>query len=409
VGPEAAPDVQAAQAQLERTGPSAYTGVQVDPRYKAEQLSQMEALKELRDKGGLNLTDRANLQEIQNQESSQAQAQRAAIMQNAQMRGVGGGNTAILDMLTANQGSANRQSNRDMQVAGMAQDRALNAGNSAAGLAGSMSNQDFNQQAQVAAARDTAARFNAQMSNANSQYNAGVQMQAALANMQKNQGVNNASANARNDTQTMNQYTMPSQQFGQQATRAAGLANAGRQTSDYYQGQQAAAQKAQGGLWGGALELGMKGLSKLGGGSGATGAAGDAGAGGAGGASTSATGVGSSGAAAAGPMMAGTAGMGYGAASELGYAQKGEDSGNADFSSRGAGPSVQGYQWWASQGGVVPGRSQVPGDSQANDIVDSRLSPGEVVVPRSVSESSPEEIAEYVKQAKIQALTSMRG
>jgi hypothetical protein len=35
-------------------------------------------------------------------------------------------------------------------------------------------------------------------------------------------------------------------------------------------------------------------------------------------------------------------------------------------------------------GGKIPGKAEVPGDSPANDTVPTNLSPGEVVVPRSV-------------------------
>lgn len=39
------------------------------------------------------------------------------------------------------------------------------------------------------------------------------------------------------------------------------------------------------------------------------------------------------------------------------------------------------------QGGSVPGKAEVKGDSPENDTVDAKLSPGEVVIPRSVMES----------------------
>lgn len=42
-------------------------------------------------------------------------------------------------------------------------------------------------------------------------------------------------------------------------------------------------------------------------------------------------------------------------------------------------------------GGVIPGQAQVPGDHPANDTVPTMLSPGEVVVPRSVASQIPGE------------------
>ena len=267
-GPEAAADIRVDPAALERVGPTAMNDVSVDPRYKDQQLAQLSALAELRDKGGLNLTDKANLQGIQNDEAAQAQAGRASILQQAQMRGTGGGNLAIMDMLNANQGSANRQSQRDMQIAGMAQDRALQAGNMAATQSAGMSKQDFDQQAQVAAARDTAAKFNAGMANTNNQFNANQNINVQQANQQKNQGVNNATALAKNNSQTMNRYTMPTQSFAQGAQKASGQANVGLSAAEIAAKQQSDAKKAQSGLWGGAFSTGMGLLDKFGGGGG---------------------------------------------------------------------------------------------------------------------------------------------
>jgi len=267
-GPEAAADIRVNPAALERVGPTAMNDVSVDPRYKDQQLAQLSALAELRDKGGLNLTDKANLQGIQNDEAAQAQAGRASILQQAQMRGTGGGNLAIMDMLNANQGSANRQSQRDMQIAGMAQDRALQAGNMAATQSAGMSKQDFDQQAQVAAARDTAAKFNAGMANTNNQFNANQNINVQQANQQKNQGVNNATALAKNNSQTMNRYTMPTQSFAQGAQKASGQANVGLSAAEIAAKQQSDAKKAQSGLWGGAFSTGMGLLDKFGGGGG---------------------------------------------------------------------------------------------------------------------------------------------
>jgi len=42
----------------------------------------------------------------------------------------------------------------------------------------------------------------------------------------------------------------------------------------------------------------------------------------------------------------------------------------------------------AAQGKLVPGKAKVKGNSYANDTVDAKLSPGEVVIPRSVMQSA---------------------
>lgn len=52
-----------------------------------------------------------------------------------------------------------------------------------------------------------------------------------------------------------------------------------------------------------------------------------------------------------------------------------------------------------SNGGNVPGNAQKSGDSYANDKVPALLSPGEVVVPRSVIDEGPVAAAHFIKNA----------
>jgi hypothetical protein len=55
--------------------------------------------------------------------------------------------------------------------------------------------------------------------------------------------------------------------------------------------------------------------------------------------------------------------------------------------------------WFKAQGGPVPGAAKKQGDSYANDTVPAMLSPGEIVLPRSVttSEDAPDKAADFVK------------
>jgi hypothetical protein len=264
-GPQETYDINAQNADMERVGPTAYGDIAVDPRLKSTQLAQLSALEELRNGGGMNAADRANLAKISTEESAKEQAQRAAIMQGAQARGTGGSNLALMQMLQAQQSGANRQAQRDLDVAGMAQDRALQAGSQASTLAGNMGNQEFNQQAQVAAARDAAAKFNSQMVGQTSQFNVGNQMRADIQNQNKTQGVYDKLAQAKMEQERQNKFTSPQAQFQAGATKATGLANAGRAQSEYYGNREDTAKKQQSGLWGAGLEGAMKAASMFGG------------------------------------------------------------------------------------------------------------------------------------------------
>lgn len=170
---------------------------------------------------------------------------------------------ALMAMLQAQQGGANRQAQRDLDVAGMAQDRALQAGGQASTLAGNMGQQEFNQQAQVAAARDAANKFNAQQFGQTSQFNVGNQLRADVQNQGKTQGVYDKLATAKMEQERQNKFVSPQAQFQAGATKAGGLAGAGQATAKYYGDREDTAKKAQSGLWGGAAGLAEKGIGSL--------------------------------------------------------------------------------------------------------------------------------------------------
>lgn len=62
--------------------------------------------------------------------------------------------------------------------------------------------------------------------------------------------------------------------------------------------------------------------------------------------------------------------------------------------------------WRAAEGGVVPGRARRPGDSPENDTVSAALSPGEIVLPRSITRHRN---APAMAQAFVQALMAQGG
>jgi hypothetical protein len=50
-----------------------------------------------------------------------------------------------------------------------------------------------------------------------------------------------------------------------------------------------------------------------------------------------------------------------------------------------------------NEGGIVNGKAKVKGDSPKNDFVAALLSPGEMVIPRTVVQDGPEAISEFAK------------
>lgn len=142
------------------SGDSALQGIKTDERLTQEQYGALDALKEL-SKGGLNEQDRANLAKIQTQEGVADRGRREAIQQNMAARGFSGSGQDLLAQLASGQSATDRASQRGMDVAAMAEQRALDAIMKGSNLAGSMQAQQFGQEAQKAAAADELRRFNA--------------------------------------------------------------------------------------------------------------------------------------------------------------------------------------------------------------------------------------------------------
>lgn len=71
---------------------------------------------------------------------------------------------------------------------------------------------------------------------------------------------------------------------------------------------------------------------------------------------------------------------------------------------KGSGPKSHITAHMMKSGGQVPGRAQVAGNSVKNDTVPAVLSPGEVVIPRSVmsAKDPPKAAAEFVRQVMSQ-------
>lgn len=177
---------------------SALNQITLDPKLKQ---AQMEALAQLQDIGqnkGLTAMDRAQLAQIQSDEATQARGAREAILQNAQMRGMGGSGMEMLAQMQNAQDAATRQAARDTSVAGMAQQRALQAIQSAGQMGGQIQGQDFDQQARIAAANDAINQFNTANKNQAMMQNVQANNDAQKFNLQKQLEVNKANTDIKN-------------------------------------------------------------------------------------------------------------------------------------------------------------------------------------------------------------------
>jgi hypothetical protein len=209
------------QAATILQNPSAMNQISSDPSLKQNQMDALLGLQDISDSGGLTSGDQANLSKIRTDEDTAARGKREAIIQNAQSRGLGGSGLELMSQMQNQQDSATRNSQRDMDVAGQAQERALQALMQQGQLSGQIQNQDFNQQAQKAQANDAISQFNAQNQQAQINQNVGARNAAQAANLGTKQNIANSNVATANTQQQFNKGLIQ-QQFDNQIKKAGG-------------------------------------------------------------------------------------------------------------------------------------------------------------------------------------------
>lgn len=171
--------------------------MQEDP---ATREAQMGALNQLRKLGqsGLGAQDRAGLNQVRDQVQRDLEAKRQQILQNQQARGMSGSGAELIAQLQGAQGGANQASMEGDRLAGMAQQRALQAISQGANLAGGIRGQDYQTAMNRASAEDQMNRFNTENQIARQQRNAGARNLAQAQNLsakQRTQDMNTTQAN----------------------------------------------------------------------------------------------------------------------------------------------------------------------------------------------------------------------
>lgn len=240
---------------------SEYWNIQTDPQLRQAQMRALQQMQDVGAQGGLTAVDRAQLGDVQTQLDEQNRGQQQAILQNMRARGVGGSGLEAAAALQSQQAAATRGSRQGLDVAAMAQKRALEAMMSAGQLGGQIRQQGFDEQAQTAQAQDAINRYNAQarlglqMSTAQAQdainryntenqqsvmqRNVGTSNQAQQQNLQNAQQLANSNVELRNKQQQYNRE-LQQQQFNNRMQRAGGVAGQyGQMAGAYGQAGQA--------------------------------------------------------------------------------------------------------------------------------------------------------------------------
>ena len=215
------------EAQVYLQNPSAMNQISTDPKLQQAQMDALASLQEI-GQGGMTDMDRAQLAKIAQDEAIRSRGAREAILQNMEARGAGGSGASLLAQLQNSQDAANRQSMRDTEVAGMAQQRALQALQGAGQMGGQMQNTQFNQQAQVAQANDAINQFNTQNRQQVGNLNTSARNTAAAQNLAEKQRVADTNVGTANTQQQYNKQ-LPQQNFQNKLSVAQGKAGVNAQ------------------------------------------------------------------------------------------------------------------------------------------------------------------------------------
>lgn len=149
------------KAIAEQLGPSAFEKIKTNATLQSAQMDALGRLAQISDEGGLTLSDRAAMNQIMGELAQRDAASRAATREEMQARGTLGAGAELASRLAGQQQTAQLASQRGMDIAGQAQQRALDAIMQRGALAGDIRGQEFNEQSAIAQAKDAINRYNA--------------------------------------------------------------------------------------------------------------------------------------------------------------------------------------------------------------------------------------------------------
>jgi len=199
---------------------SAMENVSVDPRLRQEQMKALDKVSQLADKG-FSDEDMMAFNIARQQAAGEAEAKQQQILQNMQQRGQGGSGAELIARLTSAQNSANQLSLEQQKQALAQAEARKNALTMLANQSGSLRNQDFGEQSQVAQAKDAVARWNAQNAQNVEGSNVAARNNAALRNLETQQNLANQNVGVRNQAK-QNQVNAQKDLFNMNYMKATG-------------------------------------------------------------------------------------------------------------------------------------------------------------------------------------------
>lgn len=192
------------QAEVQLMNSNAFNDIVTDPANTAAQKQALTQLQQIASQGGMTAIDKAQLQDIHNQQNQEAKSRNESVMQNARERGTGNSNINTVNELMNEQSAADRASQAGTQVAANAQQRALQAIQASAALGGSMHAQEYGEKADKANAANAIEQFNTQTQNAGNLENTRTANAAQAMNLQNAQDIANKNTATGNENKMYN-------------------------------------------------------------------------------------------------------------------------------------------------------------------------------------------------------------
>ncbi len=317
------------------------------------ELSAIGKLQNIVNSGGADAEEQANIQGILNTLGTTERGQNEAIVAQNARQGIGNSGLTMAAKLQAAQDDATNANTEALQTGASEEARNLAAIQELGGIGGQVQGQEYTAGANKASAANAIAQFNAQQQQDISKVNTTAANAAKAANLANAQDV----ANKNTVTAQTEEQSIPAAQE-QAFQNALQKASAGTQTAESLAGVKQATGQQNAGILGGLL-----------------GTAGTVGA-------------------------AYLAGNPYAAlATTLAKSNATPNTNTTTSNTGGVSTAATGGQIMPGginrpmnmkAGGPVPGIPAVPGDSPRNDTQLAKLSPGEIVLPRSVTQPAPD-------------------
>lgn len=196
--------------------------ISTDPRLQAAQMQALQQISGLAS-GNPQAGDLAGFELARQNVAGEQQAQQGKILQDMQQRGQAGSGAELLAKLKGNQVGAQTLANQQLEQAKAMQQARMQALNQQATMSTSIRGQDYNEQSNLANARDQIAKYNAANAQNVSNSNVGAKNLANAQNLQNKQNISNQNVATQNQQQQHNKGLLQTQ-FQNQIQKAGGVA-----------------------------------------------------------------------------------------------------------------------------------------------------------------------------------------